>query len=188
MERRSRLTFLKSKARFGVLLLVPMASVAQTSDSKAINDLLKEAKAHAVLATNDAELLDSYTRATTISWESHAIKLNSMRDHANNLTKDFTELSSLKAQGSAWQQEAIDRIGPLLQEMSKHLSGTINHLNDNKARVHMPPYREYARANQEYMSRTSQLISDFVEYGETRAKADALEARLEVDTAEVPKP
>ena len=174
---------LKKTAGLGVFLLLPLAAAAQTSDSKAINDLLKEAETHAMLANDDAELLESYTRHSTMSWESHAAKLTSIKGHANDLIEDFNKLTSRKQQGSPWQQDAIERVAPLLQEMSHHLSATINHLNDNKARIHMPPYREYAKANRKYMGRTSQLISDFVEYGEMRARADALETALELDSS-----
>ena len=44
----------------------------------------------------------------------------------------------------------------------------------------MPPYRDYAKANRELMSRTNMLISDFVDYGEAKAKANILEKNLEL--------
>jgi hypothetical protein len=64
--------------------------------------------------------------------------------------------------------------------MADHLQATIDHFNENKGTVHMPPFRDYARANRELMSKTNQLISDFVDYGEARAKADLLEKTLEL--------
>lgn len=174
---------LKKGICYGVLLLLPLISAAQISDSKPINDLLRQTETHAMLANHDAELLESYTRATAMSWQSHANRLISMKEHANNLIEDFNKLSSMKEQGSPWQKEAIERVAPLVQEMSTHLTATIRHLNDNKPRIHMPPYRDYAKANREYMSKTSQLISDFVEYGETRAKVDSLESTLELEAS-----
>jgi hypothetical protein len=170
---------LKRSATLGLLALVPIFAQAQKPDSTAISDLLREAESHAVLAQQDAETLESYAHST-VSSETHANRLTLIRDHANDLIKDFNQLSSMRGEGSPWQQEAIDRVNPLLHEMADNLSATIDHFKDNKARTQMPPFREYVKANRDLMGRTSQLISDFVQYGETRAKKLALEKTLEL--------
>jgi hypothetical protein len=172
----------KRVAILGLLVLLPALARTQTADSPAITDLLKEVKAHAVLAEEDSDTLESYTRSSTISWENHAFRLSTIKNHADDLNKDFNQLSSMRDQGSPWQQEAIDRINPLLHEMSDHLSATIKHLNENQSRVHMPAFRDYAHANRELMTRTSQLISDLVDYGEAKTKANALEKTLDLPT------
>jgi len=175
-------------AALGALLILSPAAPAQNADSKAINELLKEAESHAILASDDSETLESYTRSHTMSWESHAHRLRTIADHANNLIEDFNKLSSMRDQGSPWQQDAIDRVDPLLKEMADHLNTTIAHFKDNKHRVNMPAFHDYVKANREYMGRTSELISSFVEYGETRAKANGLEASLDLpQAAEVSK-
>jgi hypothetical protein len=42
----------------------------------------------------------------------------------------------------------------------------------------MPPFPDYAKANREMMTATSKLISDYVHYGESKARADSLENNL----------
>jgi hypothetical protein len=179
MSRTRFFTTLQRAAVLGLISLMPAFAKAQVADSNAISDLLKEAKSHAVLAEEDAITLESYTRSR-ISWQSHGNRLVQMKVHANDLINDFNKLSSMRQDGSPWQQEAIDRIDPLLHEMADHLKATIDHFNDNKSRIQMPAYRDYAQANRELMSRTNQLISDFVDYGEARAKANLLEKTLEL--------
>jgi hypothetical protein len=173
---------LKRGATLGMLALVPLFALAQKPDSTAISDLLKESEAHAALAQQDAETLESYSH-TNISSVSHANSLNAIRDHANDLIKDVNQLSSMREEGSPWQQETIDRVNPLLHEMADNLSTTIAHFNENKNRIQMAPFLDYVKANRELMSRTSQLISDSVEYGEIRAKKTALEKTLELSLA-----
>ena len=175
--------FLMGSAALGAFLILPPVAPAQDKDSKAITDLLKEAGSHAILASDDAETLESYTRSHTMSWESHANRLRTIADHANNLIQDFDKLSSMRSEGSPWQQEAIDHVDPLLKEMADHLNTTIAHFKENKQRVNMPTFHDYVKANREYMGRTSELISSFVEYEETRAKANGLEASLDLPTA-----
>lgn len=168
---------LKRTTLLGVLLLSPLFARAQAADSPAISELLQESKDHAVLARSDAETLESYTR-TMASWQSHATLFIHMKEHANDLIRDFNKLSSMRDEASPWQREAIDHVTPLLQDMSDHLSATIKHFNENKNRVQLPPYPEYAKANRELMDKTSRLISDFVDYGEAKAKTDALEKTM----------
>ncbi|MBW4026258.1 hypothetical protein [Acidipila rosea] len=153
--------------------------MAQNADSPEINKLLADAKDHAVLAENDADTLSSYTNSK-LSWETHAHRLEMIKTHVNNLGKVVADLKDKRAEGSAWQQEAIDRIDPLLNDMAENLTATINHLNDNRAKVHMPPYRDYAKANYELAARTTAVISDLVEYGKAKAKSESLEQKLEL--------
>lgn len=177
MKPASVISTLKRTTLLGALLLSPLFAKAQTADSPAISGLLQESKEHAVLAREDAEVLESYTRST-ISWQSHANRLIQIKEHSNDLIKDFNQLSSMRDQGSLWQQEAIDHIAPLLRQMSDHMSATVKHLNENHNRVQMPPYRDYAKANLELIDQASRLISDFVDYDEAKARTDALEKMM----------
>ena len=172
---------LKGTAILAVILSLPLIAKAQTTASPKVNDLLKEAKTHAVLAEDDAQTLDGYTRSK-LSWQSHATRVHEMKEHANDLIRDFNQLSSMRAEASPWQQEAIDRISPLLQEMAAHLTATIDHLNDNQSRTHMPQYQEYVHANRELMTKTARLISEFADYSEAKTVANELEKKLELPT------
>jgi len=172
---------LKRTALLAIGLSLPLVAKAQTIDSSKVNDLLKETKTHAVLAEDDAQTLDAYTRSK-LSWQSHATRVHEMKEHANDLIRDFNQLSSMRADASPWQQEAIDRINPLLQEMAAHLTATINHLNDNQSRTHLPQYREYVHANRELMMKTARLISEFADYSEAKTVANELEKKLELPT------
>lgn len=170
-------TTMKRAALLGAFLVLPLFASAQNPDSQAISDLLSQARQHAVLAEDDAVTLASYTNSR-LSWQTHARRLQEMKDHANDLINEANKLSSLRDQGSPWQQHAIDQINPLLREMADTLTVTIQHLNENQARVHMPEYENYARASSDAMIRTAKLISDFVEFDEAKAKAAGLEKEL----------
>ncbi len=167
------------------LFAIPMLGVSQTKDSAAISDALHEARSHAVVVQDDAATLESYTRSQ-MSWQSHARHLQRMKEHANELMSDFNKLQSLRSEGSSWQQDAIDRIDPLLREMATHLNNTIDHLINNQSQVQMQPYRDYVDANLDVMTRARDAISDFVSYGEARSTADDLEQKLELSSSASP--
>ncbi|HVT98928.1 MAG TPA: hypothetical protein VHE33_15590 [Acidobacteriaceae bacterium] len=165
-----------------LLALAPLLRAESVDDSREITQLLSQAKATATLVTHDAETLESYTRSR-ISWQTHARQLERMRGHTNELIEDVRELSALRSQGSPWQQEAIDRINPMLKDMADHLTATIEHLNDNRSSIHFQPYQDYARGNRIFADKTLVAIRDFVDYGEARAAADSLEQKLTLPAA-----
>jgi hypothetical protein len=170
---------LKGAAMFALLLSSSLILIAQKADSAQVSKLLTEIKEHSSLAAHDAELLDSYTRSQ-VSWKLHAYSLAEIKEHVNDLGRDFNEAQRLREEGSPWQQQAIDQIEPLLKGMAAHLSATIEHLNNNQGRVRMQPYVDYVRANQEYATKTSALIHDFVDYGDAKAKSEQLEQKLQL--------
>ena len=163
------------------LAINPTLLMAQSNDSATITNLLSQAKNLATQAEEHADTLKSYT-TSGLSWESHASQLSAMREHVNDLGKVVSQLNDARAEGSPWQQEAIDRINPLLREMADHLTATINHLNDHKNQLQMQAYRDYTSANYDLASRTATVISDLVEYGKAKSKATSLEQKLEPPT------
>lgn len=162
-----------------VLLLAatPLLKGQAAKDSPEINQLLSQAKTNAALSADDAHTLESYTHSR-LQWQTHAGQLERIREHVNNLIGDVNRLTALRSEGSLWQQEAIDRINPLMQTMADHLTATIQHLNDNQKLIHFQPYQDYARGNRVFADKTLTLIRDFVDYGEARAAADSLEQKL----------
>ncbi len=174
------------RAAFCVFLLsIPVLGTAQVKDSEAIMSTLQEVRSHAALAQDDAATLEAYARSP-MSWESHARQLNLIKEHANDLLSDFNKLTSLRAEGSPWQQQAIDGIDPLLRDMAAHLTSTIQHLNDNKSQIQMKAYKDLVRANLDLMTRAHESISDFVDYGTAKAKADDLEQKLALPDLSAP--
>ena len=162
-----------------VLLIGSPYVSAQKADSEEISKLLTEAKTHAVRAEDDSATLESFTRSN-LEWRSHAIKLEMIKTHVNEIGKLLKQMSDVSSEGSPWQQEAIGQIEPLLRSMADNLTSTIEHLNANQSRVHMSPYRDYVHANYEFASRTAEMIGDYVDYDKAKASATTLEQKLEL--------
>lgn len=167
----------------GAMLMMGVPMAAQNPDSANINTLLQHAKEHAVQAHADAEKIESFTRST-LHWRTHSDQIARMRENINELGKDVAALSGARAEGSPWQQDAIDHIDPLLQSMADHLSAMIRHLNENQNLVHMPPYVDYARANYQLSEKLLATIRDYADYAEAKSQAESLEQKLEL----APKP
>ena len=153
---------------------------AQTSkDSKEVSGLLSDVKTEAVQLRHDADEMKSFTHST-LTWQSHAAKVEEMKRHVNNAGELLTKLDNAKGAASPWQQQAIDRITPMLKELASNVTSTIEHLNQRPKLLHTGPYADYVSANYELASNLAELISDYVDYGKSKARSDELAARLEV--------
>ncbi|MFP5237339.1 MAG: hypothetical protein ACLGSD_15690 [Acidobacteriota bacterium] len=152
---------------------------AQSADSEKVATLFNQMRQHVALAERDAEVLETYTRSR-VSWESHARRVSAMKDHVNALIGDYNEAKGLHDEASPWQKEALDRLEPLLQGLAQHLSASIDHLNKNQGKVNLKPWQDYIKANYQYTVRTSNLIRDFMDYGDAKNTVETLEQKLEL--------
>lgn len=175
------LALVNSVTRIAILaLLLPVSLLAaQNPDSSCITKLLAEVKVHAALADDDAATLASYTQSN-LNWRTHGVRLNQIKEHVNDLIRDGNQLSSMRAEGSLWQQEAIDGFTPLLPVIAEHLTATIIHLKENRTELQFPAYRDYVLANEKMINKANHAISDWVDYGEAKERADSLEKELQL--------
>ena len=178
------LAFLTTILRPAALaLLLPAGMLAaQNPDSPAISKLLHEVGHHASLADDDAHTLGSYTLGN-LNWKTHGLVLINIKEHVNNLIRDSNQLTTMRDEGSPWQQEAIDRISNLLPEVAANLTATINFLNDHKNQTKMRPYQDLAKNNETLLHKANEIIKDFVGYSQAKEKADALQKQTQLPAA-----
>jgi len=170
---------LKGAAVLALLLSSCFIASAQNADSKKISNLFVDVKEHSTLAMDDAQALEAYTRSG-VSWQLHADKLERIKEHVNNLLADYRAMTRIREEGSPWQQEAIDQLGPILKGLADHLTATIQHQNENPKHVNMPEFVDYVRGNSEYATKAASLIHDLVDYGAARTAAESLEKSLQL--------
>ena len=58
------------------------------------------------------------------------------------------------------------------------MNKAIDHLNKSKGRPIKEPYPEYLKANTQIANALAEEIDGVIDYGENKAKADALEKKL----------
>ncbi len=146
------------------------------ADSAQVSALLRSAKVNATQLARDATQMETYTRSK-LTWQSHSNQIHIIGQHVNAANKVVDEMHSARDNAEPWQQEAIDRISPLLQELATNTNSIIEHLNDRQATWH-PEYKDYLHSNAEMATDLSRLISDYIDYGNAKAKAKGMEAKL----------
>ncbi len=150
-------------------------------DPEHVSKLLSEAKTMAFQLKEDAATMETFTRSN-LSWESHAVTINQIRDHLNELGKRTAKLREVRDIASPWQRTAIDRITPYLDEMGGYTAAIIEHLNGDQ-KHNLVDYKDYLEANADYSADLAAMISDFVNYGKTRQKLEQLRTKLEIRPA-----
>jgi len=65
--------------------------------------------------------------------------------------------------------------------LAANVQATIEHLNKDRTHpLQTTEHKDYLKANAELSTRIATLVSDFVDYGETKAKFEQLSQRLDV--------
>jgi hypothetical protein len=162
----------------GFLVIPATSNAADAPDSEQVSKLLSEAKTMAFQLKEDAVTMESFTRMN-VSWESHAVAINQIKDHVNALGRQAAKLKDARSSGSPWQQTAIARITPFLDELTGYTSAVIEHINGEKK--HTPgEYKDYLEANADYATDLAAMIGDFVDYGKTKDRLQHLGDKLEI--------
>ena len=164
------------------ILLVGWAGTANAAvapDSDHVAKLLAEAKTLAFQLKDDAVAMEGFTRMN-VSWESHAVAINQIREHVNALEKQEAKLKDARAEAAPWQKTAIDRIVPYLDELEGYTSAAIERINAQPKRLFTDDYKDFLEANADYATDLAGMIADFVDYGKTRDRMERLGNKLEI--------
>jgi len=156
----------------------PALAGGPAKDSDDVSKLLSQVKSEAIELQYDTSIMESFTRSN-LAWESHSGKISQIKEHVNNLGKTLTKLNDARNTASPWQEQAIDRITPLMKDLAENVSATIRRLDENKNHLQNPEYKDYLLANHEMTTEVVNLVSDYVEYGKAKAKVERLAERLE---------
>src|ERR1700685_4648881 len=147
--------------------LTPKLHAVEREDSAEVTDLLSQAAQQAAQLSHDADDMESLLHSD-VSWQSHADMLNRIRDDVNTLGKTVARLNTTYQSGSEWQQQAVDRILPLLRELASNTTAAINHLNTNQVRPTTPDYVSYLEGNAETAHPLAEVTSHLVRYAKSR--------------------
>jgi hypothetical protein len=117
-------------------------SVARNPPDAEVAAQLDAANAEAAELARNADEMTSLLH-NDVSWQSHADMLVRIKEDVNNMRRIVAKLQEEREEASPWQQQAIDRMVPMLKEIAANTSAAIEHLNQNHGRPTTPDYVEY---------------------------------------------
>ena len=173
----------KNQLTIGILvtflsLSLPSRVFALRAESDQLAQLLGEARNEAGELAKDADETESLIR-NDVSWQTHAEMLESVKEHVNNMGRIIDKLTATRSSGSELQEQAVDRILPLLKELAANTTAAINYLNQNKTRPIGEPYTQYLKENADTAHQLGSTVSSLFEYEKTMNKMGELKNKLD---------
>lgn len=169
---------------FGSTTLVPTTlwSVERKPPNTQVAAQLDAANAEAAELARDADEMTSLLH-NDVSWETHAEMLDRIKEHVNNMGRIAAKLQEEREEASPWQQQAIDRMVPMLKEIAANTTAAIEHLNQNHERPTTPDYVEYLQQNADTSHELADMISAVNQYGRERSKLERLQDKIEAPSS-----
>ena len=78
------------------------------------------------------------------------------------MARIIDKLTAARSSGSELQEQAVDRILPLLKELATNTTNAINYLNQNKTRPLGDPYTQYLRDNADTAHQLASTVSSLL--------------------------
>jgi Glu-tRNA(Gln) amidotransferase subunit E-like FAD-binding protein len=157
-------------------------SVARRAPNSDVAANLDAAKSEAAELARDADEMTALIK-NDVSWQSHADALTRIQEHVNNMGKLVAKLQEERDEASPWQQQAIDRMIPMLKEIAANTTAAIEHLNTNQVRPVSGNYKDYLEENADTSHELADMIYSFEQYDHTRTKLEQLQDRLELPSS-----
>jgi hypothetical protein len=158
---------------------LPARVFALRQESDQLAQLLGEARIEAGELAKDADETEALIR-NDVSWQTHANMLDGVKEHVNNMARIIDKLTTERSSGSELQEQAVDRILPLLKELAANTTAAINYLNQNRTRPIGDPYTQYLKDNAETAHQLANTVSSLFEYERTMNKMGELKNKLEI--------
>jgi hypothetical protein len=179
--KRNRL-FTATRALLAPALLVLVTASAHadaTQGSTALHPQvtaeLKEFKRKVFEMRREADTLHSFTPSKRMHWKSHTTRLDTLKQHVNDLGKRLAVLESLKPMASERQQLAIDHARFHLVPIAQNLTQSIEMINEDRRSVHQTDYAEAVRDIYAHADSLHQKVGTVLDYERAKIRLDNLE-------------
>ncbi len=126
-------------------------------------DTLKDIRSLAVSAANDADRLDMKIQDPQSTADSQMSYLDSLKEEVNRMGRDITKLEAERDGLSQREQQAVDRILPLIQEAALDTTKTIAYVNDNRTHLVGPGERVFTHSLEKENSRIAATVKLYLD-------------------------
>jgi hypothetical protein len=162
-----------------LLFGLPLSASATRDTNQQLTQLLADASNEAFELANAADETETLI-VSDANWVNHALMLARVKGHVDNMALIIEKLSKAQKSGSELQEQAVERMLPLVKELSANTTAAINDLNQNKSRPISGPYTQYLKKNAETAHQLSSMITALLEYEKSMTEIEQLRSELDV--------
>ncbi len=157
-------------------------SITHTSSTgdfqKEATDLLSGIETDSRHIRSFAGELETYRTQLTAGWVLHGEKLMEIRDAVNDMGTKLSRLETIRSSTLPWQQQAIDRVAPLVRLTADNAQDAILFLNANQGSLWKPEYGKYARNMATEAREIATSVREFEQYASAHQREMQLEKTL----------
>jgi hypothetical protein len=117
-----------------------------------------------------ANELDVLRMHLTVDWSSHGQKLEEIKQAVNDMGMKLSRLESIRSSALPWQQQAIDRVAPLVRLTADNTQDAILFLNANLHGLWKPEYGKYTRNMADEAGQIATSVREFETYANARQR------------------
>ena len=118
-------------------------TVADLAKETLAKKTLKRAQASAAAVADEADELRRIANSM-FSPDWHLDKLTALKGEVNRMGQEISSLRAERESLAPWEQQAVDEVLPLLQATAANTESAIEYFNENRDRLWMETYRDYA--------------------------------------------
>jgi hypothetical protein len=155
----------------------PLLAAVARSDSQELAKLLEQASDEARELAFDAEDLQTLL-VSDQNWLTHTLKLAKIKGHVDNMALIVDKLTKTDRSGSELQEQAVERILPLVKELEANTTAAMNYLNQKKDRPVSDAYKQYLEKNAETARQLSDMISALDDYEKSMTEINRIRSKL----------
>ena len=122
----------------------------------------------------------SLTRQNNTNSTGDAAEILRMKEDVNAAQKTISSLNDSRSQASASQVAAIQRLVPVMEEITENTADAIEFLSGNQPRITTKEYKQYVEDGSDTSNRLSDLIAELVDYANHKTKFDDAKRGLEL--------
>ena len=153
------------------VILPPMGEISQVAT---IDDMLATLESKAIEARRDAAVLESKRRNQQLSWQTHADKLNVMKNHINEMGTMHAQLEQMKPKATLFQEKAIDAARPHLENMADRVEKGIAWLNEDRRSISKPEYKDNLHGIWNDADQLYRNVDTIIDYHDARMRLHEL--------------
>ncbi len=155
----------------------PLFAGVARNDSQQLTTLLEQAGDEANELAVDADDMQALIISDQ-NWLTHALKLAKIKGHVDNMALIVDKLTKVQRSGSELQEQAVERILPLVTELQANTTAAMNYLNQNKGRPVSDAYKQYLEKNAETARQLSDIISALDDYEKSMTEINRIRSNL----------
>ncbi|MEO8658182.1 MAG: hypothetical protein ABI693_06915 [Bryobacteraceae bacterium] len=153
----------------------PAVSITAAHEAR---ETLGELKGLASKAAGNAYQLEIYIRDARLGRDSQMFPLVSLKEDVNKMGKDMASLEARRDSLDPWEQQAIDKVLPLLREAAANAERATVYFNENGTHLWGPEYRSSLDKAYRDSDQIANTLKNYLKFEKAHEQEEHLEATI----------